>query len=156
MEFDFEKDLSINKFRLDEECISHPTLYYRYSEACVEAKANVSKFNDRYNLVRADVNIALRDEYTSKGVKFTEALITSAIDKDERVIKAKEKLREAEETYAKLNVAVQAMEQRKSMLDNVVKLYLSGYYAQPTASGSTRENINDNVANDIRTGLNKE
>ena len=37
-EFDFEKDLSINKYRLDEECLSHSSLYFRYAEAAAQAK----------------------------------------------------------------------------------------------------------------------
>ena len=40
-EFDFENDLSINKFKLDEECLSHSSIYFRYAEAQQKAKSEV-------------------------------------------------------------------------------------------------------------------
>ena len=52
-EFDFEKDLSINKFRLDEECLSHSSLYFKYAEAQQKAKSEVSKAEDNLNLTLA-------------------------------------------------------------------------------------------------------
>ena len=152
-QFDFEKDLSINKYKLDEECLSHSSIYLRYAEASITAKAEVSKAEDNLKLVSAERNIAIRKAYTDAGAKFTEAVITSELEKDAEVIEAKEKLRNAQEVYAKLSIAVSAMDARKSQLDNLVKLYCSGYFSVTTSSA--KNNINEQTAREVRKNLNK-
>lgn len=153
-EFDFEKDISINKFKLDEECISHSSLYGRYASACSDAKTEVSRAKDNLELVQAERNLEIRKELADSGVKVTEAMVTASLVNDEQVIKAKNKLRETEDVYGKLSVAVQAFEHRKSELDNLVKLYCSGYYSMPSSSGETRKNINEQTSGEIRKKLN--
>lgn len=156
MDFNFEKDISINKYKLDEECLSHATLYFNYADACVQAKLAMNRANDRYSLVKAEANIRIREGYTQEGIKFTESVIASELEKDADVIKARESLREAEETYARLQVAVQAMEARKAELDNLVKLYIAGYFAQPQTHDMVDMAVNERVSEDIRKNLNKE
>lgn len=154
-EFDFAKDLSINKYKLDEECLSHSSLYFRYAEACISAKSEVSKADDNLKLITAEQNIAIRKAYTESGAKFTEALITSELEKDAKVLEAKTALRDAQEIYAKMQVAVQAMETRRSELDNLVKLYCAGYFSTPLTSAETKNNVNEQTSRAVRNKLNK-
>lgn len=152
---DFEKDISINKFKLDEECISHSSLYFRYSSMQADAKTRLSKAKDNLELVEAERNMAIRKSLSDSGAKITEAMINSALITDEEVIEAKTKVREAEDIFAKLSVAVQAFEHRKSELDNLVKLYCSGYYSVPSSSPEANKNINEQTSNAVRKNLNK-
>ena len=152
----FEQDLSINKYKLDEECLSHSSRYAYYSEAQAVAKSNVSKAKDNLEYVTAEANLRIRKEYAEKGEKFTEAVITSQLTLDKCVNEAKSKLREEEEVYARLSVAVQAMETRRSELDNLVKLYCAGYFSTVSADGNVRKGINEQTSSDIRKNLNKE
>ena len=151
----FEQDLSINKYKLDEECLSHSSRYAYYSEAQAVAKSNVSKAKDNLEYVTAEANLRIRKEYAEKGEKFTEAVITSQLTLDKSVNEAKSKLREEEEVYARLSVAVQAMETRRSELDNLVKLYCAGYFSTVNADGNLRKGINEQTSSDIRKNLNK-
>ena len=151
----FEQDLSINKYKLDEECLSHSSRYAYYSEAQAVAKSNVSKAKDNLEYVTAEANLRIRKEYAEKGEKFTEAVITSQLTLDKGVNEAKSKLREEEEVYARLSVAVQAMETRRSELDNLVKLYCAGYFSTVNADGNVRKGINEQTSSDIRKNLNK-
>lgn len=152
-DFDFENDLKINKFKLDEECLSQASIYFRYAEASVEAKKALSKAKDNLELVSSTRNIELREELTSKGVKVTESLINSALLKDEAVLEAKENLRKSEFVYGKITVAVQAMDARKSELDNLVKLYCAGYFSSP--SGVKKSDANEQASKEVRKNLNK-
>lgn len=154
-EFDFEKDLSINKYKLDEECLSHSSIYFRYAEAQQSAKSEVSKMKDKLELVLAEENIAIREAFNQAGTKFTEALVTAQLSRSEKVQEAKEDLRKAEEVYAKLSVAVTAMEHRKSELDNLVKLYCSGYFSVTNSSSDAKKGINEQTENAVRKNLNK-
>lgn len=152
---DFDEDLSIDKYRLDEECLSHSSRYAYYSEAQAVAKSNVSKAKDNLEFVTAEVNLRIRKEYAEKGEKFTEAVIASRLTLDKDVNEAKSKLREEEEVYSRLSVAVQAMETRRSELDNLVKLYCVGYFSTVNPNGNVRKEINEQVSADIRKNLNK-
>lgn len=157
-DIDFQKELSINKYRLDEECLSHSTKYAYYAEAQAIAKGNLTKAKDELEYTIAEANLRIRAEYENQGKKVTEALISSAITLDDEVREAKEKLREAEEIYNRLSVAVQAMDTRRSELDNLVKLYCAGYYSTvvPDKAENTRRNINEQTSADMRRNLNKE
>lgn len=155
MEFDFEKDISINKFHLDEECLSHSSIYARYAEAQAEAKTEVSSAKDNLDLIKSERNIAIRKSLSDSKEKVTEAMITSYLETDEKVIKAKEKVRKAEDVYGKLSVAVSAFEHRKSELDNLVKLYNSGYFSAPTSSSEIKKNMNEQTSKAMRRSLNK-
>lgn len=152
---DFEKDISINKYKLDEECLSHSSLYFRYSSMQADAKTRVSKAKDNLELVEAERNLAIRKSLADSGAKVTEAMINSSLITDEEVIQAKQKVREAEDIFMKLSVAVQAFEHRKSELDNLVKLYCSGYYSVPESSPEAKKNINEQTSNAVRKNLNK-
>ena len=154
-EFDFEKDLSINKFRLDEECLSHSSLYFRYAEAQQKAKSEVSRAEDNLNLTLAEREISIRNEFANSGTKTTEGLIASTVKCDEEVLKAQKRLREAKDIFNKLTVAVQAMDTRRSELDNLVKLYCAGYFSMPNSNDRSRKDPNEQTAREIRKNLNK-
>lgn len=151
----FEQDLSINKYKLDEECLSHSGRYAYYSEAQAVAKSNVSRAKDNLEFVSAEANLRIRKNLTEKGEKFTEAVIASYLILDESVNEAKNKVREEEEIYARLSVAVQAMETRRSELDNLVKLYCAGYFSTINADGNIKKGMTEQISSDIRKNLNK-
>ena len=154
-EMDFQKDVSINKYKLDEECLSHASLYALYASAQADAKNEVTRAKDNLELVEAEQNLAIRQEYQESGQKVTEATINSRLINDTKVIRAKRKLRDAEEVFAKLSVSVQAFEHRRSELDNLVKLYCAGYYSVPNSNSEIKKNMNEETSNDIRRSLNK-
>lgn len=150
---DFQKDLSINKYKLDEECLSHSSRYAYYAEAQAVAKSNVSKAKDKLELVESESNLKIRKKFAEEGQKVTESVIACTLAMDSDVIQAKKELREAEEIFGRLSVAVSAMDARKSELDNLVKLYCAGYFSTPSANGA-KNNINEMTENSIRKQLN--
>jgi hypothetical protein len=153
-ELNFEKDLSIDKYKLDDECLSHPVLYYRYSEMAANAKNQAGVLADTLKLRMGEANIEIRNRFTKKEIKFTEAVINAEVEKDSAVIEAREELREAELNLARLQAGVSAFEHRKSQLDNIVRLYCAGYFSTPSSSGRPRESINEQAARDAKRSLN--
>jgi len=120
-----ERDLSINKFKLDMECVSHASMYFRYAEAAQQAKARVGEFEDKLKLVIAKRNIDIRNDFINQGTKFTESVIDASLTMDEDVKAAREQLRNAQAEAATMSVAVSAFDHRKSQLDNLTRLYCS-------------------------------
>lgn len=150
----FEKDISINKYKLDEECLSHASRYAYYAEASAVAKANVSEAKDRLELVEAELYDAIKDELEKKGTKTTIPMLEKALIMDEQVIEAKKALREAELVSSRLQVSVSAMDARRSELDNLVKLYVAGYFSTADGAG-VKKSANEQASRDARKNLNR-
>ena len=154
-ELDFEKDISINKYRLDEECLSHAGIYARYLSAQADADTAVSRAKDNLELVKSERYDVIKAGFEKKSVKTTIPMLDKALASDEEVVEAKNELREAENVLAKLTVAVKAFEHRRSELDNLVKLYCAGFYSTPASSGKAKNDINEQTSNAVRKSLNK-
>lgn len=151
---DIESDLSIDKFKLDNECVTHSVTYYRYCELQAEAKNDVGVLSDALKLKMGECNIEIRNEFIKKEIKFTEAVIASEVEKDDSIIEARDNLRKGELEFARIQAAVSAMEHRKSQLDNLVKLYCAGYFST-VSGGKPRETVNEMASREARQGLNR-
>lgn len=155
MKFDIERDLEINPFKLNEECVSHAGLYYKYAEACADAKAEVGQAKDNLSVVIAERSLAIRKRCSDEKIKTTESIISAMVDSDGEVVEAKDKLREVEGIFAKLQVAVNAMDTRRSELDNLVKLSVSNYYASSDTKVSDESESDSAISREIRKSMNR-
>ena len=135
--FNIENDLSINRYQLDLEAMSLPSIYFRYSDAVREAKEIVSEKKDNLDAVLAERNIAIREECSVNGTKTTEGIISAMVNSDPEVLEAKKELREAMATHGRLQVAVSALETKRNEIDNLVKLYCNAYYTNKEPSSSS-------------------
>jgi hypothetical protein len=140
---DFREDVELNKMRLDSECEIQPAMYYHYSSLLSDAKSIQDTAKLKMDYVLGAREMALRTN-PPEGIKITEGTVAAMLATDTEVNKAKEEYALATKEVSALYSAVNALEQRKSMLDNLTKLQVSTYY-QTT----------ENTGNDIRTSLNK-
>ena len=150
-DFDIKNDLKINKYKLDEECLTHASTYNRYAEMATKTKTELTKAKDKLSLITAQRNIAIREEIIKSGSKVTEKMIESYLEADKEVLKAKKEVREIEEVNASFNAMLDSFEHRKSELDNLVKLYCAGYYSVV----GKKETSTESTEKDIRKNLNK-
>ena len=151
-DFDIENDLKINKYKLDEECLTHASTYNRYAEMALKTKTELTKAKDKLSLITAQRNIAIREEIAKSGSKVTEKMIESYLESDKEVLNAKKEVREIEEVNATFNAMLDSFDHRKSELDNLVKLYCAGYYS---VVGNKKETSTETTEKDIRKNLNK-
>lgn len=151
-DFDIKTDLKINKYKLDEECLTHASTYNRYAEMATKTKTELTKAKDKLSLITAQRNIAIREEIIKSGSKVTEKMIESYLEADKEVLKAKKEVREIEEVNATFNAMLDSFDHRKSELDNLVKLYCAGYYS---VVGNKKETSTETTEKDIRKNLNK-
>lgn len=150
-DFNIEQDLSINRYQLDLEAISLPSIYFRYSDAVREAKEIVSEKKDMLDAVLAERNIAIREQCANSGTKVTEGIISAMVNSDSQVLDAKKELREAMATHGRLQVAVSALETKRNEIDNLVKLYCSAYYTNKDVQPNS-DFKDDMIAHDLRKG----
>jgi len=129
---DYYADIEIEKDALDEEWIKQPMLFFRYSEKCSEARREMDLAKEELDLVRADLDRRIREAPGDFGLaKATETAISNAILLHEDYKAASRKLIKARHTWDLLSKAVQAFDQKKAALENLVRLLSLGYFADP-------------------------
>jgi len=121
------RDCRINKYKLDEECESQSSLYLYYSEIQAAAKDSESEAEDFLAKIKAEVELSFRRD-PPDDVKVTDASIKALVEAHDRVIAAKDKLREAKKNRLRADAVVGSLGHRKSMLDNLTVLWSKGYY----------------------------
>lgn len=150
---DFQQELAINKYKLDEECLSHASRYAYWAEAYSLAKMELMKAKDEMAYVKAQRSVTLRNLYVEAGEKCTEGRLDASVELDPEYRDAKAKVLKANEVAEKLEVAVRSMEVRRAQLDNLVKLYCAGYFSTVSNNPNKKDSV-DEVSRDIRKNLN--
>ena len=128
---DFEKDLTINKNSLDQELIEQAHKMLWYSSAHAQAMYDRDRAKQGVDITKAGLDATIRAELNASGTKFTEAVVDGKIRQHPNFIDAQDKYQKAELEVNLLMGVVMAMNARRSMLENLVKLYLNGYWAEP-------------------------
>jgi hypothetical protein len=129
----FEKDLEIDPAQLDVEAAMQGETFFKYAEALAEARAEVDQIKLRVSTVEARLASTIRKDPKGHGVtKPTEGAITAAVHLHYKYIDAQEKLIEAKKTAGILEAAVDAMEQRKRMIEVLITLHGQQYFAGPS------------------------
>jgi len=128
---EYSKDISIDKYALDDELQKQAILFMKYAEMAAEAILVRDKAKERLAVVMAEVDAEIRgnpDEY-GFDKKPTESAISNCIVRDERYSKANHDLIEANKDMNILTSAKEAMAHKKKSLEKLVDLFLAGYWS---------------------------
>ena len=150
LERDIEEDVKINRFKLDVEAETHPSIYYYYSNELAEAKKDRDLKKTKTKEITAKIELDYRADKIPFDGKKTEAGISSAVEIHPDVVKAKKDYIESEYIVNKLSAMEESIRQRKGMLDNLIQLYTMQYYAEPK---SGRYNSTDQAGDELRKNL---
>ena len=133
MDFDeLKQRVRINKSSLDEELEQQPT----YLLACLDelAHATASRDEAKDAVIRIDAEIS--SEFRASEDKISETKIASMLPLDRRHINAVKRLNALKLEVDRWAGLSEVFRTRGSMLKVLVDLYLSGYFASDSASGS--------------------
>jgi len=151
---DFESDIKFNKYQLDEVCEKHASVYWYYANKLAEAKNALGDSEDALKLATAQADGNYRENWDEgKWGKKTEASIAGKVASDVQVREYKDKFIENQHEVNTLIAAVSAMEHRKGMIDNEVKLLIGGFYATP--NGGKKEGGTEQAEREVRSKLKK-
>ena len=154
-EYDYKRDLEIDRFYLDDICDTHAELYAKWAELYTDAvkerndvktlfEKRKAEAKDEINRVRSRLNLEIRKNYKQYGLdKVTDSIADSWIGTQEEYLASLENLREviasgqeevdsAEHRMDILKVAKDSFDHRKQMIQAEVNLYVAGYWAKPT------------------------
>jgi len=135
-----QSDFEIDRFRLDEEWVEQPNLYFRYVQLAADARQDFDEAKASASVVRAEVEMDVRENPGEHGVaKVTEALVRAAVEASPKVQLADKKTIKARHAMDVVQGAVSALDHRKKALGDLVSLYLADYFSKPVARTDGKE-----------------
>lgn len=128
---------------LDTEWVEQPRLRFRYGADLADAKRSVSEAKAELELTTAELELAIRSNPAGFGLdsKVTEGAVKATVLSQEGYTKAKNALIQAQHDVDVLDAAVSAIDHRKKALEDLVALFLAGYFARPTAPSGAKDRM---------------
>ena len=129
----YEDDMRIDEDALDVELLEQSSLMVKYSRLLAEAKQDRDISKEALELKKAEINLDVRDHPQNYSLeKVTDKAVEACILQSDEYQEAIKVLNEANFEVNVLQGVVNAIEHRKSALENLVKLYIQGYFAGPS------------------------
>lgn len=151
-EFDF---FDIDPNNLVRECCFQPKLFFKYASELADAEKRESESRAAREVVRAEVGLKIRLSPGKFGLgkldKITEAVITGKILKHPKYIKAQKKRLVRKKKTDMLKAAVNALNHRKSQLENMTRLHGQNYFAVPYVDEGMKQSIDELTKATVRT-----
>lgn len=140
----FARDREIDPAKLDLAAATQPDLFFRYAQEYVAARSKAEKRKLRMELCEYRLSLQCRSKPENFGlVRVTDAAVIAAVHTHKDYITAFKSYIEAREEALLLEKAVDAMEQRKRMIEVLITLHGQQYFAGPSVPrdlvGSYRE-----------------
>lgn len=130
---EFEKDLEIDVSQLDVAAGMQAETFFKWAELSVAAKKEVDASKFRLDTLQAQLASRARTDPESFGIqKVTEAAIDVAVRTSAVYLEAYEVWLEAKAESALLDKAVEALEQKKAMIEKLIVLHGQQYFAGPS------------------------
>lgn len=133
MELNFEQDVRINPNALDVEWLRQAALYQRYAAEAARARDIRDRAKERVDVVMAEMNHAIRNDPAQYGLgeKPTKDAVEAAVLQSRPYTQANDNFLQRKLEAELVQAAVIALDQKKSSLENLVKLMIAGYFAAP-------------------------
>lgn len=126
-EFDYNKDLTIDKHNLDGECLRQSKLYMKYVKLTAQAKKAQAYAEERVKTIRSQ----LTKDFKKSNASATGPMIEAHYRTHPKYKKAKVRLIEAQFNYELLYGSIFAFQQRKSNLEDLILLWSQEYFSTP-------------------------
>lgn len=143
--------VTIDPYRLDQEWTYHPDRMQKVGEMLAEANDRVDRMKSALDVCRADTELKIRRKPAAYGLdKATDNAVKAALECDEGVVAAVDRLNKAKRRAGLVKALYEARKDCRPALENMVKLYLAGYFGEPKApAGAGREQALRIVADEL-------
>ena len=143
---EFEQDLAIDPLQLDVHAGLQGELFFKWAEKEVAARQNADEAKFRLEVLTAQLDSQARLDPDSFGIqKVTEGSIATAVKTSDQYQEAYEEWLEARGEAALLAKAVEAMEQKKRMIEVLITLHGQQYFAGPSIPRNLAEAWKDEM-----------
>ena len=152
---DFSSHIAINFEDLENELIKQPNLFCFYVEKMVQAKEKEDKGKEALKVLMADTYNDIKNNFLAYGLPKapTEAQTNAMVTVNNVVVEKGEECKELKYEVEILKAAVDAINVKKSSLDNLVRLRVMSNYSEHIPVAATkdeRDRIRAEIANGAR------
>ena len=156
-------DRQIDRFKLEEESAVQADYFGFWARECANAKEDRDEAKAAYEKLAGQTEIDIRtgnyeiplDKVTDKPLKITETAVKALVLCDPSVVAAKNLYIAKEGIYSRAKADENAMEHRRSSLNNLVDLWGKEYYAAVKDGSGVQHTTSDEKSNSPRGSLNK-
>ena len=139
----FENDRKIDPAGLDLAAATQPEVFFYWAQQSVDARMAQDRAKLTFELVESRLKLQARSLPENFGLaKVTESGLEEVVKTQSEYLAAQEIFVKAREESLLLDWAVQAMEQRKRMIEVLVTLHGQQYFAGPSVPHNLVENWN--------------
>ena len=129
----YEKDVTIDPDALDVEWLGQPGLIFKYSKKSAEVQQELSNAKEALELTKATLDKKIRTNPEKYGIeKITETVVANTIISQDDFKEANQVYQEAQFEVNILRGVMDALNNKKSALENLVKLHGQNYFAGPS------------------------
>lgn len=122
----------LDKYRLDEECVSQVKLYATHASQLADAKRELAEAKAAMDVVEAELDLDIRNDNVKYNLpKITEGGVKNVIILNTGFQKARRIVMKKQHKVDILEAAVRTLDHRKSSLQGLVSLTLADYYSKP-------------------------
>lgn len=126
------EEVKIDKYDLDNEWLGQAAKFIYWGEQESNAEYEKDRIKEKVDLTRAELSTQIREDPKKFGLeKVTEGAINEIILQNKKFQEVNGDYIEAVKTAKILTIAKKGFEQRKTALEELVKLYLNGYWSDP-------------------------
>lgn len=151
----YQKDLKIDRYKLDSELVRQPQLYMTWALKAVDASIEREEAKNRLEIVKSEMDSRIRanpERYNIEG-NATEPAVKAAIAKSAKVKRYTRMYLKALRNDKYLQKAEIAFNHRKKMLEGLVSLNIQLNFADVKVPTSVKESQYQNRANEHRAHL---
>jgi hypothetical protein len=137
----FENDRKIDPSSLDLVAATQSEVFFYWAQRAVEARMASDRAKLAFDLVESRLKLQARANPADFGLaKVTESGVDEVVKVNKEYLAAQEEYLKAREESLLLDWAVQALEQRKRMIEVLVTLHGQQYFAGPSVPNNLVEN----------------
>lgn len=127
---DYREDIQIDEYTLETEWVKQSSLYMKWAEKHAEAVRVKDRYKEQLDLTKAELDFLIRAEPEKFNMtKVTEPAIVNAIYQNKEYIEALKKYNDAVTDTHIFKGAMDALNHKKTALENLTKLWLNSYYS---------------------------
>ena len=136
----YKDDLKIDTLALDEELKWQPTLYMKWADLFAESSYRLDRQKEKVEITFAQCYEIVSISPEAYDIRrITEASLKSAIVQMPVYRAELKKLHRLKKETSVLSSAKDAMRQKKESLEGLIKLHISGYFAEPSLDPESRK-----------------
>lgn len=129
---DYGRDVLIDYNALDWEWLRQAELTLKYGEALAEARLATDQAKEAMDIEEAKAGGRAREHFSSKNIKVTVDMVRDEVQLDDDRQEAAEKFNQARYQQGLVQAAFDAIQAKKSALENLVRLHGQQYFAGPS------------------------